>query len=72
MLMGDELRAAVQQAYEESRAQQATADPPEALPPWEQLSLGMRIAFLDVFAARRRVGAEEERKRDLPPSYGRK
>ena len=70
MLMGDELRAAIRGAYEESRAQLATDDPPEVLAPWEQLSLGMRLAFIYVFAAGRQVGADEERNRDLPPSHG--
>jgi len=31
----------------------------------------MAKAFLHVYAAGRQLGAEEERNRDLPPSYGR-
>jgi hypothetical protein len=49
MMLGDELRAAVQRAYEESRAQAAAEDTPETIPAWEVLSLSMRIAFLHVF-----------------------
>jgi len=60
MMLGDELRDAVQRAYEESRAQAAAEDPPEVLlPAWEVLPLAMRIAFLHVFAAGRQAGAEE-------------
>ena len=71
MLLGDELRDTVQRAYEESRAQAASEERPEILPEWAALPLAMRIALLHVFSVGRQVGAEEERKRDLPPSYGR-
>jgi len=63
MMLGDELRDAVQRAYEESRAQAAAEDPPENIPAWEALPLAMRIAFLRVFSAGRQLGAEEEHKR---------
>jgi hypothetical protein len=59
MMLGDELRDAVQAAYEAARAQAAAQDPPETIPAWEVLSLPMRIAFLHVFSAGRRVGADE-------------
>jgi len=62
MMLGDELRTAVQKAYEDSRRQAAAEDPQEIIPPWEDLPLAMRIAFLHVFSAGRSVGATEERK----------
>ena len=61
MLLGDELRAAIKEAYEQSRAQQAAEDPPGIIPAWDALQLAMRIAFLDVYAAGRALGAQEER-----------
>jgi hypothetical protein len=70
MLLGDELRAAIQEAYAHSRAQQAAEDPPVTIPAWETLSLGMRIAIINVYAAGCQLGAEEERQRDLPPGDG--
>jgi len=72
MLLGDELRAAIQAAYEEARAQIAAQDLPEVLPTWEVLSLPMRLAFIHVYGAGRSLGMKEEREGDLPPSYGRK
>jgi hypothetical protein len=63
MLLGDELRAAIQEAYEHSRAQQAAEDPPVIIPAWETLTLGMRIAIINVYAAGRELGAKEERER---------
>jgi len=71
MLLGDELRAAIKKASEEAREQAMAEKPPEILEPWEVLPLKMRIAFIHVFSVGRRVGAEEERERDLPPGYRR-
>jgi hypothetical protein len=65
MLMGDELRAAIRAAYEEARERGAAEDPPETIPEWDVLTLGMRLAFLHVYAAGRQLGAKEERKRLL-------
>jgi hypothetical protein len=59
MMQGDEIREAVQRAYEESRRQAAAENPPEIIPPWEDLPLAMRIAFLHVHAAGRQLGADE-------------
>jgi hypothetical protein len=70
MLLGDELRAAIKEAYEDARAQAKAEDPPEILEPWDALPLKVRLAFVSVFGAGRRLGAKEERDRDLPPSYG--
>jgi hypothetical protein len=64
MLLGDELRNAVQRAYEESR--QHAAKENHRMPKWEALPLAMRVAFLHVFSAGRNVVAKEERERDLP------
>jgi hypothetical protein len=63
MMLGDELRTTVALLYEQSRAQAAAEDPPEILPPWDDLPLAMRIAVLHVFSVGRQLGADEERKR---------
>lgn len=44
MLLGDELRTAIKEAYEEARAQAMAEDPPEILEPWDSLPLKMRLA----------------------------
>jgi hypothetical protein len=70
MLLCDALRAAIKMAYEDARAQAKAEDPPEILEPWDSLSLKMRLAFISVFSAGRKLGAKEAREGDLPPSDG--
>jgi hypothetical protein len=69
LVMADDLRGAIRTAYEEARAQALGEDPPEMLPAWEQLPLAMRIAFIHVYGAGRRLGAKEAREGDLPATF---
>jgi hypothetical protein len=59
--MVTELRDAARKAYEEARDRALAEDPPEALPAWRELPLAMRIAFIHVHSAGRRLGTKEER-----------